>query len=357
MAEKKEPGGELGICLGIIFIIGGILMMTGAQDGGGITMSVTGYHSAGEIGAEGLIAIFIGIVGLICGGFEMVGTRRRYSKSDVNDLARSSDEYERGYAISKIDDQSKLAHIAKNDSSYGNRKKAIKKIRDERTLADIVISFSKYSHDYSMMEYAIKNIDDQDLLIEIARRSRNGSARSLAGKKIKDETVLAELAKNEEYYASARSFYNNIKDEHLLAGIAKTTTNSSVLGDILLKKVKSEAVLADIAKNTSAYHMYGAKKVFKKVHDPSLLADIAKNATDYRFRMDAIKRVRDESVLIDIVKNDSYRLKKDSSIRDAGAIKEKVTIYEYPVREKANKKLGGGYESYCREEEVSSVVH
>lgn len=345
MADN-DPGPEIGICLGVILIIGGIVLALSSQDGGGIHMSVTGYHSAESIGSEGLLLVFVGILATICGGIFTLKKKHRFSKYDKTELVNiaktDSSQDERRTAVGKINDDESLAEIALTTSDTDVRDSAMKKINDEKILTEVIIKNSFILYE-SVIKDAIKKINDQNLLIKIARDGHR-FAPAYAAAKIKDENILAELAKKGDHDVTYRWFYKHVSDENLLADIAKNSSNKIVLFDIV-KKVKTKTLLADIAKSTPAYSPNASKKILKKIKDESLLADIAKNASNYMFRIDAIERIHDENVLIDIVKNDSYKEEVKDTIQSTGKV-----FFHYPVREKANEKLKGGYEQYCNEE-------
>ena len=66
-------------------------------------------------------------------------------------------------AIKKLDDQEKLAEIAKNDSNRDVREAAVEKINDESVLAWV----AKYDDTYDVRKVAVERISDESILAGI----------------------------------------------------------------------------------------------------------------------------------------------------------------------------------------------
>lgn len=107
------------------------------------------------------------------------------AKSDtweVSDEARSA-------AIGRIDSQVVLADIAKCSSRL-SAEEAIKRIAEEELILDVATK-GVYR------EYALEKVQDDTVLERIARNDENSSVRARAVKKLNDHHVLIEVASND----------------------------------------------------------------------------------------------------------------------------------------------------------------
>lgn len=84
-------------------------------------------------------------------------------------------------AVQKIDDESILADIVKNDSKRYVCKTALERINDENILADI----AKNDSDYAIRKIAVGKIYDESVLKYIAENDSDSDVREAAAENLK----------------------------------------------------------------------------------------------------------------------------------------------------------------------------
>ena len=100
----------------------------------------------------------------------------------------------RNEAAQKINDQSVLIEIAKNDEDFLVRATSAQKISDESVLIDIATN----DENSYVRRAAAQKISDESVLIDIAMNDEDTYVRRAAAQKISDESVLDDIALNEE---------------------------------------------------------------------------------------------------------------------------------------------------------------
>ena len=268
-----------------------------------------------------------------------------------------SDSYEkREEAVKKINDESVLADIAKNDSERDVCIAAVKKISGKSVLADI----AKNASDWNVREVAVGKISDESVLVDIAKNDSDVTVRQGAVKKISNESILIDIAKNNSMGAVRQGAVRRISDESVLVDIAKNDSINGVRKEAV-GKISDESVLVDIAKNDSSNGVRDASlgrlrklnpnsfvcitpEKVSQINDQSKLINIAQNAADPSSRKKAIGKIiddptlinrwsydgsqneppvgkiSDESVLVDIAKNDSDRDVRLEAVRRIGDV-------------------------------------
>lgn len=109
-------------------------------------------------------------------------------------------------AVQKLDNESKLIEILKNDESSSVREVAVQKINDKKVLKDT----AKNDHDAYVRLLAAERIDDQKTLEELAINGKN-SARGLAIIKLTNEEILADIASNAKLHGDRQIAKNRLK--------------------------------------------------------------------------------------------------------------------------------------------------
>lgn len=189
---------------------------------------------------------------------------------------------------------------------------------------------------YKLVRFeAVKRINDESALVDVAKKNSNDYVRMAAIEKINNQSVLIDIANNDK--------------------------SSEVLREVI-RQIRDEPFLIDVAKNNS--DEYVREEAVKKIINETVLIDIAKNDPSYRVRKATVQNnnLKDKDVLEYIAKHDEYCEASDSFTRSTGKVigfsdhdgneyeREKVTVYEYPVRKAANSRLGGKYDTYCERE-------
>ncbi len=222
-------------------------------------------------------------------------------------------------AIEKLTDQTLLADIAKNANSSNIQKAAIEKLTDQTILADIV----ENTFSLDVRKAAIEKLTDQTLLADIAKNTKGlWAVRKAAIEKLTDQTILADIAKNtKEFWAARTAAIEKLTDQTILADIVKKTYSSDI-SKATIEKLTDQTILADIAKNANSLNVRKAaiEKLTdqtEKLTDQTLLADIAKNTKGlWAVRKAAIEKLTDQTILADIAINE-----KDSDVREAAVVK------------------------------------
>lgn len=271
-------------------------------------------------------------------------TSRITSEKILTEIAINSlDLYVIKNSIKKIQSQNQIINITLMAKTPIARLKAFKMIDNPEP--DLIIKIAKTDFDSGVGELAVEKINDQQSLEDIAKNAPAPGTRCSAIKKISNKALLLEIAKSDpSLYArrlAAENFRNYINPSKYivdtkqlrLAEKAKSSnmsnnsfhgsievskiTDQLLLEDIALnawesearefavKKLKNQALLAKIAKNTSG-NPFVRKKAVQALTDPEFLFEIAKNCLHAFIREEAAEKINDQAVLSEIVKNDPY---------------------------------------------------
>lgn len=98
-------------------------------------------------------------------------------------------------AVNKIENQTLLAEIVKEANDEQIEEIALEKITDQ----EVIVSFAKY-WDPSVRIYAVRKIEDQTVLADIAKNDDEDDVRKEATKKLESQAILAniDINKNDE---------------------------------------------------------------------------------------------------------------------------------------------------------------
>lgn len=258
------------------------------------------------------------------------------------------DSYEkREEAVKKINDESVLAEIAKEDKSDVICGIAIDKITNGSILADIVEHAPKEK--MNVRKKAVEKINDKLILknIIINLDKRIGLAKSFPTKdlhkeiclialdKIDEESLLIDIVKNTKYITD--KVVEKINDENFLEYVAKNNS-SSFNRKIAVKKISSESVLAYVAKNDQDNDT--AREAIKKINNESILIDIAKDEHLYSGRrVDAIDKISDKNVLLELTKDSTYYVTYNRDGNYSHDEFKGTEVKNYPIKNAAEYRL------------------
>jgi hypothetical protein len=125
---------------------------------------------------------------------------RATDQTKLAEIAKSApDNQVRHKAIIKLNDQSALVYVAKNDKNFYNREVAAEKLLDKTLAQSVFVDIALNGGDkYQRTRMIEKWLDDQSALADIAKRDKNPVIRKVAVGKLTNDSILADIAKNDE---------------------------------------------------------------------------------------------------------------------------------------------------------------
>lgn len=173
----------------------------------------------------------------------------------------------------------------------------------------------------------------------IAKTHRDPEKRNAAMQALNDQAILADVAANARDRNTCLAAMAKITDEQLLAQIARKITLDVEMISLVMAKIKTPALLSDLAKNAASPHVRIAaagpddqpvlveiarkrslghatrQRALAKLTDQTLIAELSRPGADIHIRKAAISRLTDQQTLLDLVKNDPDKKIREHAVK------------------------------------------
>lgn len=180
-------------------------------------------------------------------------------------------------AVNKLNDQTILADLIKNDKRINIRKTALARLNDQQLLADVVESAAN-NHTLNFRKEAVKKLTDQNILADIAKKNEAPDVRGAAVEKLTDQSALIDIVKTDSSKKVRLAVVEKLIDQGVLAHVAENDEDKDVR-QAAAKKLLDQNALIRIAKDdkSNKVRQTAAEKLTDRDLAKEILADVKKS--------------------------------------------------------------------------------